>query len=187
MDRVDIMVLVLGVFSIILLLYFLTVFGNDTSQRYLTSFSAGVLGVLLGFLLNRKVDKQKDNRVKKDFLKLIYEELTKIKGQLHPPKEIYILYTDIWDSMVSSGLIRLLNSDQVSKLSRLYKAIKGTSYEAEWVRRNYEELCTIPDIDFAKKLATQDNAVLNRDRQYERMKGLNQDIDNVLKEKWWNS
>ena len=181
------MMYALGAISIVLMIYFLLIFGNDTSLRFLTSFSAGILGVLLGFELNRKVDKQKDNRIKKDFLKLIYEELTKIKGQLHPPKEIYILYTDIWDSMVSSGLIRLLDSDQVSKLSRLYKGIKGTSYEAEWVRRNYEELCTIPDTDFPKKLCTQNNAVLNRDRHYERMKNLNQEIDNVLEEKWWNN
>lgn len=41
--------------------------------------------------------------------------------------------------MISSGVIRL-TTEQITKLSRVYKSIKGVSYEAEWVGRNSDEL-----------------------------------------------
>ncbi|MDH5780895.1 MAG: hypothetical protein OEZ29_09920, partial [Candidatus Bathyarchaeota archaeon] len=51
----------------------------------------------------------------------------------------YLLYPDIWDSAISSGQIRLLNSEQVTILAEVYRFIKGTAYEAKRVRDFVED------------------------------------------------
>ena len=51
----------------------------------------------------------------------------------------YRLYPDIWDSAISSGQIRLLNSEQVTILAEVYRFIKGTAYEAKRVRDFVED------------------------------------------------
>jgi hypothetical protein len=150
------------------------------------SLFAGIFGIIIGFQLDRISDKNKDFQTKNDFLNLIHEELTEIRKKVYPQtRETYILYTDVWDSAVSSGVIRLLSTEQVGALSKIYKSIKGTSYEAEWVRRDFEELQGLPD-DSSSKIPVLIKCIGVRDRHYERMENLSKEIDGILKKGWWN-
>lgn len=158
---------------------------------FISGLLAGTFGILIGFSLDRNSEREKEERTATDFLKLIREELMDIRLKTPPDikgtGEIYVLYTDIWDSIVSSGTLCLLDYDQVIKLSRVYKHIKATSFEAEWFRRGWEEYQSIPDIEIYKK----NNYVgkkLNElgTAQIARLKTLRNEIDDILKEDWWS-
>jgi hypothetical protein len=182
--------IVLLVFCVTVLTYLIFYFGYGFSVflQLSTSFAAGVLGILFGFALDRNIEKSKDNRIKIDFLNLIRGELEVIRGLIYPQvNAVNLLYTDIWDSMVSSGVVRLLSTDQVTKLSKLYKGIKGTSYEAEWVRRDFEELQSTAKTDKEKRKCIEEKCIEVRDRHFERMKNLSKELDEVLKESWLNA
>ena len=154
---------------------------------FLTSWSAGFLGILLGFALDRWIEQIKDNRVNKDFRSLIRDELTDIRGKIYPQTEsVFMLYPEIWDSLISSGVIRLLSSEQVTKLSKVYKFIKGTQYEAEWVRRAIEEFNNTPESEKERRQWLENRYRGLWDRHNERGKKLSKEIDEILKEKWWN-
>lgn len=102
-------------------------------------------------------------------MNLIHDELIEIKKSIHPQaNEIYLFYTDIWDSVVSSGMVRLLTTDQVTKLSKVYKSIKGVSYETQWVRRDYEELQSTPN-PADKRACIEEKCIEIRDSHYNRM------------------
>jgi len=108
----------------------------------------------MGFAFDRKIERIKDNGVKRDFLGLIHDELMEIKGKIPPQtKSVLMLYPDIWNSVISSGVIRLLSSEQVTRLSKVYKSIKGTQYEAEWVRRAVEEFNSVPETEKERRKA----------------------------------
>ena len=79
-----------------------------------------------------------------------------------------------------------MDSDQVSKLSTLYKHIKAATFEAEWYRRRREEYESLIDVDKYKK----NNFVGKRlnelgDAQVRRLKELRTEIDKIFQEKWW--
>ena len=146
---------------------------------FIGALFAGIFGILIGFSLDRLSDLQKDNRTRDDFLKLIREELVTIKGRISPEKnEILLLYTDAWDSMISSGLMRLLNAKQVLQLSRVYKEIKETSFEAERIRLNRDEFMVSPNSALRAKFS------YNLNRHKDRMANLINLINEVLKEEW---
>jgi hypothetical protein len=148
---------------------------------------AGIFGILIGFSLDRFSDEQKDIQTKNDFLNLIQEELRDIKSKIYPQtRSVYLLYTDIWDSMISSGVIKLLTSQQVTELSSVYKFIKGTSYEAEWVRQDFEELESIPQNKKDEIECVNKKCVGLMEGHIKRMNELNKQIDEVLKKEWWN-
>ncbi|HEY9756722.1 MAG TPA: hypothetical protein V6C97_16255 [Oculatellaceae cyanobacterium] len=153
--------------------------------NFLGGLFAGIFGIFVGFSLDRVNDREKDIQTRTDFINLIHEELSDIKNKVYPQtKETYILYTDVWDSAVSSGVIRLFTTEQVRTLSKVYKSIKGTSYEAEWIRRDYEELESLP-INSSAKAPVALKCIQNRDRHGQRMEGLSKEIDEVLKKNWW--
>lgn len=171
----------IGAYFLFMLFYEKNVFFD-----FVTQFTAGLFGILLGFSLGMFAEKFKDNEVKQDFLNLIHEELNEIRGLIYPQvNAVNLLYTDIWDSAISSGVIRLLTTDQVTKLPKVYKGIKGASYEAEWVRRDFEELESTPESQADMKTCIENKCIKVRDRHYERMKLISKQIDDALKEKWW--
>jgi hypothetical protein len=60
----------------------------------------------------------------KDFLNLIHEELVKIKGGVNTQKSGgFIIYTHIWDSMLSSGLF----SGESERSKKAYTHCTGAS------------------------------------------------------------
>ena len=154
---------------------------------FLTGLLAGIFGILIGFSLDRVSEVDKDNQTKTDFLNLIREELTDTKNNIYPQKkETYILYTDIWDSMISTGVIRLLTTQQVTKLSKVYKSIKGASYEAEYFRRNSKENDRLIKANLLPRAAVTEKTLTSLIELKERMEDISKMIDDVLKEDWWN-
>ena len=175
-----IVILVVGFIEILGFIPFLDVFD------FLSGLLAGIFGILIGFSLNKVSEINKANQTKNDFLKLIREELTDIKNSIHPQKEgVHVLYTDIWDSMISSGVIRLLTTEQVTKLSRVYKSIKAVSYEAEWVGRNSDELDSLHYDKVSSRVAITEKLSVNLIHHKNHMEILTKMIDEVLKEEWW--
>lgn len=155
---------------------------------FLSGLLAGIFGILIGFSLNKVSEINKSNQTKNDFLNLIREELTDTKKSIYPQKEgVHILYTDIWDSIISSGVIRMLTTEQVTKLSRVYKSIKVVSYEAEWVGRNSDALDSL-HLHYDKlssREAVTEKLSFNLAHHKKHMEILNGMIDEVLKEDWW--
>jgi len=110
--------------SLLIAIYFFAFYGKETFVDFLVSWSAGILGIMPGFTLDRKREQTKDDRVKKDFLALMRNELKEIRGKIPPQTTIpSMLYPEVWDSFVSSGLMRLLSAEQVTKLSSAYRFV----------------------------------------------------------------
>lgn len=139
------------------------------------------LGVFLAFSLDRAIDWGKRKQDRRDLLHDLREELEESKKKL--TSQGILLYPDIWESAISSGQIRLLNSEQVTKLARVYRFIKGTDYEATRVRdvgEDYE----------GKRLREDSIALSERWRELstilkQREAKLRNMIEEILKEKWW--
>jgi hypothetical protein len=171
--------------SLFIAVYFLIFYGRETFVDFLVSFSAGILGIVAGFTLERRREQTKDDQTKKDFLNLMRNELTEIKGKIPPQTKIpLMLYPEVWDSFVSSGLLRLLSAEQVTKLSSVYRFIKGFQYEAEWVRRVVEEYESIPDTMRAEKETSNRRYRLLQDAYERHGIQLSQAIEKILGEKW---
>ncbi len=154
---------------------------------FLATFIASLLGIFFGFLLDRAHERDKEKQTVATFLKFIQSELTEIrKMPSNDSTQFHILHTDIWDSMVSSGILSLLEPDQVIKLSALYRNIKDTSGEAEYFRKSWEEYQSIPDEEFRKK----EDCVGKKLReqalsQKARLKNLHNRIDDLFREFGW--
>ncbi len=155
--------------------------------NFITGFVAGLLGILLGFLLDRASEHDNDNQTKEDFLKLIREELEEIKKKLeHSTNKVEVFYTDIWDSAVSSGVIRLFAPEQVVKISKTYKSVKNFSFESEFVKRGFEQLENLTEKQKQQDpfLEARRSMELTGENSKNR-KTLIQEIDKLLEEKWW--
>jgi hypothetical protein len=68
----------------------------------------------------------------KKMLRNLACELNRMKDNL--TGDAYRLYPDIWDSAIASGKLYLLEPEQQTKLTNVYRIIKGTDYEAVRVR-----------------------------------------------------
>jgi hypothetical protein len=135
-------------------------------------------GVFLAFLLDRFIDLRKERGAKEELLENINCELTRLKDTL--TGDAYRLYPDIWDSAVTSGKLGLLNSEQLAKLTNVYRKIKGTDYEAIRVRDAKAAFEQTGSHD-----ARKDWAILSIAHS-QRMQETRESIDEVLKEKWLN-
>jgi len=163
-------------------------YGREAFVSFVVSWSAGILGIMAGFALDRRREENKDDRVKKDFLALMRNELTEIRGKIPPQnKTPVMLYPEVWDSFVSSGLMRLLSVEQVTKLSSVYRFIKRTQYEAEWVRRVVEEHSGVPDIQRERQDSLLERYKFLQDGYVRHGKQLSEEIEKILGEKWWSS
>lgn len=180
-----------GLFILVFLVVLFGALGFIPSPEvfdFLSGLLAGIFGILIGFSLDRVSDVEQDIQTKNDFLNLLREELADIKNSIYPQKEgVYVLYTDIWDSVISSGVIRLLTTEQVTKLSRVYKAIKSASYEAGWIALHSEELDSIHiDKTRSRTASVSEKLAVNLTHHNKRMENIGKMIDEVLKEAWWN-
>jgi hypothetical protein len=104
---------------------------------FLTEFSAGVLGIYLGLQVDRAKEQKKKNQDRNDLFNNLNVELKEIEGMLGRNDRLFF---DIWDSAISSGQLMLLHSEQVIKLSRVYRLVKICDYEAQTLRRVREEI-----------------------------------------------
>ena len=100
-----------------------------------------------------------------------------------------MFFPDIWESAISSGQIRLLDSHQVRGLTSIYHNVKGSEYEAIRVRDLAEKIRL-------GKAKGQSDAYLKGSVSLwgkysailiEREKKLSTKIEDIFKEKWWNN
>jgi hypothetical protein len=151
------------------------------------TFIAGLLGIIFGFMLSSASERDRDKQTVATFLKLVHHELMEIREMpTNDTSRIYILYTDIWDSMVSSGILCLLKPLQVMRFSTLYKQIKGASFEAEWFRQVWEDYQDIPESEHDKKLCVGKKLDELGLAQLERLKMIQEKIDKLFIEDFWN-
>lgn len=179
--------LIVSVGIVFVYLLFFKFYSPTIFLSFLTSLSAGILGIMMGFALDRKIEQIKDNRVKRDFLGLIHDELIEIKDSIFPQtKDVCLFYPVIWDSIISSGVIRLFSSEQVTKLSKVYNYAKGHLFEAEWVRRALEEFNSVPEAEKERRKWLDKRCKELWLRHFKTGKKLSKEIDDLLKEKWLN-
>lgn len=170
--------------TLFIAVYFFAVYGKETFLSFIISWSAGILGIMAGFTLDRKREEIKDDRVKKDFLVLMRDELTEIKSKIPPQKKIPVmLYPEVWDSFVASGLMRLLSAEQVTKLSSVYRFVKDFQYETEWLRQIEEETSTLSDLVDTKQLLKERHKRLE-EKYIRNGTRLSEEIDKIIEEKW---
>jgi hypothetical protein len=176
-------IIVIMIFALVTALGF-SLHGEITLYDFLTEFLAGLFGVFLAFTLDRAINEQQKRKDKENLLTDLFTELTVIKRNLNGKGNLH--FPDIWESAISSGQIRLLNSEQVRKLASIYHDVKGMEYEAIRCRDLAEKIrlektkghtTYLNDLTF---LWSGYSAVL-RDRE----KKLLKKIEEILKEKWW--
>jgi len=134
-------------------------------------------------MLNRAIDVRNRGQDKRDLLRDLHDELKETRSKL--TGKANLLFPDIWKSAISSGQIRLLNSEQVTKLARVYRDIQATEYDAKWVKQAREDYQAEGHPTTLKILL--DRWVEYSKRQEEREKDLCKKIEEILKEKWWNN
>jgi len=131
-------------------------------QDFYTKFVAGFLGVLIGFNLDRIVESSGNRHDKKILLHTLRNELIEINKMLVSPSPITgdasMLYPDIWDSAISSGQLKLLDLEQITKLSKIYRLIKSIEFEMKTFITPFAEI---------------------------KSKQLQEMINGILKEDWW--
>ena len=75
--------------------------------------------------------------IKSDLLQDLHVELTVIDSKIYPyAQDNIILYPDIWNSAVTSGQVRLLDNEQLIKLTSVYSIIRNLKYETELIKSN---------------------------------------------------
>lgn len=153
---------------------------ESTLFSFLTEFSAGLLGVYLAFTLDRTVENRKKEKERKDLLCDLRDELEESKAKLTGKGNLH--FPDIWKSAISSGQIRLLTSEQVRKLSKVYRRIQAIEYEAKVVRQNREILATCEPLQrdiVAKRHGILSSILIENETK------LCNEISELLRENWW--
>ncbi|MHA1543122.1 MAG: hypothetical protein ACTSQH_09110 [Candidatus Hodarchaeales archaeon] len=115
-------------------------------MSFFSQLGATLFGVYLGIKLesSKRIEERKDldslrrKRLLEDIHLELVENKRKLDGKGHR------MNMDIWDSGISSGLIQLLDSDQLRILSDLYHKVKGNLYEAKIHRQARETSDSIP-------------------------------------------
>jgi hypothetical protein len=154
-------------------------FENINQVTLVLELSVTFFGVFLAFMLGRLIDWKKEQQAKKELLKNLSCELNEIKKGL--TGDAYRLYPDVWDSAVSSGQLDLLDSEQLSKLTKVYRIIKGTDYEAIRVRDAKAALMQANPNPYNNL----ENNWINLSNSHRiRMEKTRAEIDAVLKEPW---
>jgi hypothetical protein len=149
---------------------------NINQVTLVLELSVTFFGVFLAFMLDRLIDWRKEQHTKEELLKNLSCELNELKKSL--TGDVYRLFPDVWDSAVSSGQLDLLDSEQLSKLTKVYRIIKGTDYEAIRVRDAKEAYMQSKSPETA-----QDYKILDMTHRM-RMIETTAEIDAVLKEPW---
>lgn len=150
--------------------------------RLLPQLFVTFFGVFLAFMLDRGIEWYKKRRSKNDLLKDLHTELEESRDKATGDANLH--FPDIWKSAISSGQIRLLDSEQVRKLAKVYREIQAVEYEAKWVRQAKEDLLTG---DNRLKSRLENRWKYYSQHQKTREKVLRKEIVELLKEKWWRA
>jgi len=151
---------------------------NAFPPTFIATFAATLSGVLLAFILARLWDLYVERRSASKYLQNIRKELLECVSLLEP-KEGNLLPTDNWDSLVSSGQLKLLKYEIVTELAGAYSRIKNNNYEAQICRRAAEDMhrtATATLLQHWQKLS---------DALREREDTLRKDLQSILNRPWW--
>lgn len=140
------------------------------------------------FLLDRLINWVNRVRARQDLKHRLHVELETVRGKVSPQTDsVVMLYPDIWDSAVSSGELGLLDANEVVKLAEVYRFVKGTQYEAEWVRRSIEEYNNVPATEKERRDWLKDRFTFLWARHNERGEKLTTRIDEIFQdEQLWD-
>jgi hypothetical protein len=182
--RTEITVIVLIIIAVSVTTIGFSLHGEITFFGFLTEFLAGLFGVLLAFTLDRAIDEKKRRQDKEDLLRDLSTELGVIKSNLTGKGNLH--FPDIWESAISSGQIRLLDSEQVRKLASIYHDVKGMEYEAIRCRDLAEKI----RLEKTKGQTQHLNELTYLWGGYSagligQEKKLLSKIEEILKEEWW--
>ena len=155
-----------------------------TAYNYFTEFVAGALGVFLALNLDDFFKEKTKEKEKKRLLTDLKTELEGISNKLTGRGNLLNPY--IWDSAISSGQIRLLDSEQARELSSIYREVKSNEYEAIRCRDLGEEFRLAEARDHKDELKGLNlvwgkYSIILRDRE----ENLKKRVDEALKKDWW--
>jgi hypothetical protein len=152
----------------------------------LLEFFVTFVGVFLAFVLDRIIDKEKEQKARKELLRNLMNELKRIKDEL--TGEAKLLYPDIYDSAVSSGKLDLLNMEQLTKLTNVYRKIKQQEYETMLLRDKKDVYEDNKDVyDKAHNLKTRIELAKLSNKNEHRETALKETIEKLLEEQWLNA
>ncbi len=170
------------VLASIFIIFFITLaFPPAIFIEFLIGFIAGALGILRGFGIQGLIDDDKDNKMANDFLNLIRNELEEIRNKTADSNNIGLLYTDAWDSAVSSGIIRLLNAKQVLELSKIYKSIRDYTLQAKIFLKKLERSDSFENKKNESQLLETQVEITKANNK------LHNKVNAILKEPWWKT
>ena len=135
--KYELLGLIIPIAFSIVIYFILFFFAPSYFRDFAPEVLAVLLGLLIGFGIDRYIDSYKKERDKKDLLSALSNELKTIKGTAITDR----IYPDIWDSAISSGkLSNLLNPEQEIELTKVYRSIRELDNERERVMQAKEDL-----------------------------------------------
>ena len=123
--------------------------GGALAPAFYTEFTAGALGVFLGLLLGMAKDEQKKEKRVPEFVRIIRQELLRMKTALNVQKPIPLIM-DAWTALVNSGDTKTLPSDIQESLFSVYAHAKGLDFD----HRREQNALDCDDIDLHKELSS---------------------------------
>jgi len=111
---------------------------------FLPEFLAGVIGLVVGFLMSRATELRKEEMRVPAIKRIIRDELKRIKD-LAPDVKAKYLPTDAWNALVSPGDSRLLAEELQQGLFRIYAKARVLNIQYEWEPKEIDEWERIGD------------------------------------------
>lgn len=90
-----------------------------------------------------------------------------------------MLPMDNWDSLVSSGQLKLLKHEIVTELAGVYSRIKNSNYEAQVCRHAVEDMHRTPTVTLQQHWQKLSDALRERED------ALRKDLQSILNRPWW--
>jgi hypothetical protein len=153
--------------------------------KYLPQLAVTFAGVYIAFWMDKRKEAIKKEKDKQDLLADLKSELEEIHSRLTGKGQL--LFPDIWQSAISSGQIRLLESEQVRKLSKVYREVQVIEDDAKWFRQAKEDM----DTAITRSAEEMSEIVLRWTKlskfQVRKEKELRKEIEGLLEEDWLKS
>jgi hypothetical protein len=122
---------------------------------FLPPIAGSFFGVLAGFLVNWKHQKNKEDRIKEEYRKVISREIEQSIDLLAKGK-VQLVPTSIWRSALSSGYLALFSDEEREDWRQAYFSMSKFNYGAKISRDRAEQLRAMIDAKQALEVAHQD-------------------------------
>ena len=145
------------------------------------------LGVFLAFALNRYIEKQKRREDEKTLFIHLFNELNDVRAKLM--KEEPLSFPDVWESIISSGQMRVLDPLQAILITRVYREI----IQAQEIQEKNQDLIEQFELQKNNASASSEEESKELEKKYnhyieaqkQRRKKLLENIEILLEKKWW--